>query len=287
MLTVSNSDNPNAWKVNEKIVGFLRRWGLSIRPKCVSFLLTHVIKGQNVAIVATYPLDAEKDLEDTVQGIAAEIEEASSSHVKAHNKSQQYCIQALGEQSGHVIAQHLFRLSPPPENVDSDETESPTQSGALAQSMRLTESFARMAIMSMSTVMSASENQARRLLERNEKLEKLLEEEREVIDKIIDRRNEIGVEMQQTIRSEDRKDRLIGRIEQVVIPAVLERISGITPFEELAKTLSPEQFTGILSLLRDDQKMLVAKLSDAAANLEDMREGKSTQLAKDKSNGGS
>lgn len=243
----------------DKLEQFIRRRLNSVNGNaCERVSLLHLIEGRPPQSLLMRKV-AREELEDEIVSLTEEIRDTAQNHAGGASRSQRYQVTAFAAQS-EVIATYTFRLRPNPDTVDPGESEPATPTGALGLSMRLTESFAAMMVRSMGGIMSQQSDTIARLLERNTELERKHTETISAYEDLMDRKQERDIELFKSSRHEERKDRLLAQGEKVVIPAILDRLTGRAPLRDLLQTLSNEQQQAIFSTLRAEQLDALFKL---------------------------
>lgn len=256
----------------DTVIKFLRRHMLEL-DKPESFALLHIIGADRngmilrISVPSTYE-NSGKLIDDW----ATEIIGAAISDVEAFSKPQQYSVVAFGNSSNEVKGSVRFRLSPSPEAIAAGESESPTTQGALAQAMRLTESFARMQLHSMQSIMSGMasilERQSIKINELEADRDSVWKMHRELSDNIHERQLEAAM----LERGEERKDRLIGLATSVIVPQVMKQLQAAKSGDnapnapdaprlmQFVETLSEEQKKAMFESLTPEQLQLLGSI---------------------------
>lgn len=247
--------------MKDRLETFIRKRINSVADKVQRFALLHVIEQRPPQTLLTRKVNRE-ELEDEIVSITDEFRETAQDHSAEASRTQRYQVVAYGEQS-EVIGTYTFRLRPNPDTIDPGESEPATSTGALALSMRLTESYAKMTLAALGSLVGQQSEVIAQLSARNRHLEEKNIEGLELLETLMTSQNERDMALMKEAKKEERKDRLLTRGEQIVgqlLPAMLDNMSAKKPIQEFLGSLDDDQTMAILQTLRPDQVKKLGEL---------------------------
>lgn len=239
----------------DKLETFIRRRLNMVGGDAVErFALLHIIEQRPPRTLLTRKVNRE-ELEDEITSITEEFRETAADDSSEASRTQRYQVVAYATK-GEVIGTYTFRLRPNPDMVDPGESEPATPTGALALSMRLTESYAKMTLASLGSLVGQQSEVIHTLAARNRNLEEKQFQVYELLETLMTQSNERDMQLMKAAKGEERKDRLLMRAEELavkIVPQLVENASAKKPVQEFLESLDDDQTLAILQTLRPDQ----------------------------------
>lgn len=278
-------------------------WGLPDRkPKPTSVALVHLVEGGHDAIFHE-PWNAPKEegqFAEYVDEVVRKIQHSAQHDVSTYDRPQRYAVAIYSGATGinaTPIATHKFLLQPPQNNgLVSDQTEGPTDKGALALSMRLTEATTRTSLMHTHALLEAAQADNERLRQRNAQLEAMLmqnieryregsEKQLRATEELINRKFEYDLKIQ-AAQGNSSAEREAWGVVKAILPSMVETATGgrvpattagsvlgllgpgeatgaapgpegELPLAKLIRSISPEQQEVLLKTLTEEQRLLL------------------------------
>jgi len=267
---------------------FIRQNLLRAINPIVEFRLVHLVSGdvRGCSIVLSSPIDKESGTDHAVASIVDSIEESVSEDVKSYSRLQAYAVLAMSE-SDQQIAMYRFKLAPGPDSqLAVEESEPPTERGALAMIMRHADASARLSQQAIVQSNIAINQSNTALREENDALrERIRELEREHVhtiqlrEELESKQHERDIELLEVSAKQARLDRSVKLLEQIAPFAAVKLLgtkkpgapnkpaddteSKSDPTVDLFESLKPEQYGPILELLDESQREKLAAVIDA------------------------
>ncbi len=234
------------------VTEFLGRW--LDRKERPSITLLHAGEGAP-NVLDTVDEAAEPGAAPSVGELADRMVRTAQAHADASSRPQRYAVAAQNAR-GRVLGQVFFRLAPPLlaglEPGHSD-TEAPTPVGAMAQSMRHTEAFARIHAESTGATVGNLIKLLGIMGKMVESAEAQKLETMRLTQELLDRKQARDLELRAAAAEQERMGRGLSMIEQGVIPMLAAHMSGASPVTELFRSLTQEQFQTILGCMTEQQ----------------------------------
>jgi len=272
--------------IEKRVLEFLLEWTSPARKtlRCKFFVLIHVSGEGDRAPLTTAEVtwrDPDPKKKDDAAAAEAElrarcdevsrllVRAAISAHDHASNLRQQFAVAGYTNtrEDTTPYGQVFFSLvSSDPMRPGLGETESPTEQGALGQSMRWSESFARMLVVSLDRTHDRFERVLDRTMSRLDATEDRnasLVAQREAL---LDAAAERGVRVYREHVSIQREDRAWRAAETLLVP-YLSKLAGFEakhPLVQSLQTLSSDEVRRMLSVLPPEK---AASIIDAIQNL--------------------
>lgn len=231
----------------------------------------------------------------TVNAIIADIDSMVSGDVEGTGQIQRYVLIAIHKSSeGYEQGAKLtIRVAPESDDEEGDMmSEGPTKTGLLAQQMRHTEVFARIAV---SSAESTIRSLGRQLEESRAQVEKLLDknfELTELMEDLMSKRHDRDLATKEAGFKMETRQELMHKL-MLIAPILVNKLlakdgkkllkENTTAVEQLVHsimvTIKPDQMEGLLATLTADQKMAFLSLYQAMEQF-DMKpkEGETKQI---------
>jgi len=235
----------------DKVEAFVRTRLLSAGQTCKKLALYHVIEGRAPQTLLSLNVPRE-NLEDEIEQFSTEIRDTSDNHAAESSKAQRYQVIAYDDK-GEVIASVTFRRRPAPDSLDPGESEPATPTGALALSMRLTESFASMVLKSHAVTVDHLTQENSRLSDRCAFLERKAIDNLTLQEDLLDRKQERDLIVVKEQRSDERKERLLIAAERIAVPLINDKLTGRRPVIDFLESLDDEQKAQVAGILKPAQ----------------------------------
>lgn len=217
-------------------------------------------------------------------GVMQDIDSMVSGDVEGTGQMQRYVLIAMhkNEEGASAGAKLTIRVAPENDDEDGDMmSEGPTKTGLLAQQMRHTEVFARIAvgaaestIRSLGKQLEESRAQVEKLLDKNFELTELMED-------LMSKRHERDLASKEHGFKIETRQELVHKL-MLIAPILVNKLmskdgkkllkENTTAIEQMVHsimvTIKPEQMEGLMSTLNGDQKIAFLSLYQAMEQFE-------------------
>jgi hypothetical protein len=254
----------------DRIITFLRQvLGPKQKPKVKTVALCHLaLEGPGTLLTIPVPDDVKKtEVERLVHDMAKRCEDNASADASTHDRPQRYCVAAYGP-GDMMVGRWTFLVAPPMSNMIGNETEPPTEQGALSQSMRFSEVSMRLMVMTNQSQLDRFSEENDRLRNENKELRLQALEQLKQTQTLLDRKLERDMIIEDKAAERARAERTWKQFEKL-IPALISKY-GIGPADAVgAAESTPTAIAQVMKLLRPDQqkKLMEDVLDDDQANL--------------------
>jgi len=263
--------------LKERIARFIRK-EIEVVPAATSFTLrVHDVDGRD-NLIKRFPVGKNVEPKIAAEAIAGEIFEASQDVARSMIGLARFHLFAKENKSGEFRAQFPFVVRGSAQIPIGDggpgglvsESEPATPTGIVGQAMRHNEALMRMMIESMGAMTEGLRQENEALRSRVSKAEEVWSQGRQALEDMMDRSLARKVQETKELAGEERKDMLVRKLAEEVIPQVSRQLPGVFQhFGLLPKSTGqsvPEEVDAMRGELRD---ILGSLPEDAAKTLQE------------------
>lgn len=267
---MENGLTPNGKKI-ERFVRYHLRNERNDGSKCSHLILRHVTpnaqKGGSEIITIERP---GKTTEDIITDIAQEIEATAENDATGLGSAQSYVIQAYYGSEKRPQGRCTLRVEGLSDTDEGEYSSEPASlAGALTQQMRHNEALTRALIMSQHQIVHTQRQMIESLHERNQHHERTHFELLTEREKLLDRRLERDLMIQEAEMKNESKRELMNGL-KTWVPIALNKINGRKALpaadpvrlmiERLKESISPEQMAEVAKSLSPEQRAILFEL---------------------------
>jgi hypothetical protein len=257
----------------QRLDRWLRQQAFGDYGNLTRLTVKHSAQGTKGSVVGEHRV--ERITSDDIRECADTLENMVNDDAGGMGGMQRYVIESWhddGETASARFAVRVQGYDPDMDNLDSEDAEPPTRSGALSQQMRHNEVIMKTLVAGMGGAIQSLQRSAARNAELVETLMAQRMEDFKVVEEALSHKHERELSMMEQTAEIERKDKLIEK-GLTLLPAVVNRISGRelvaapSPRDAMLKglvdTLTPDQLNAIAGQLNPEQQIVLLEMLQA------------------------